>query len=210
MRTFLDAYLRHRFACLLAFLILTIGVDPVLEAFGVRGRALEWMLVLALLVALPAASRTLALVASAALLVWVALQGGGADWGTALARALLGSWCVAMAAFVLIFVLAAEEIDGEHISAALCVYFLVGLGFGAFFASLDFVVPGSLTGARTAGALGLADAVYFSFVTLATLGYGDIVPASLGARSLAVLEAVFGQLYLAVLVARLVSIYARE
>jgi ion channel len=209
MRTLLDAYLRHRFACLLAFLILTIGVDPVLEAFGARGRALEWMLVLALVVALPATSRTLALLSSVALLVWVSLH-GGVDWGTALARALLGSWCVAMAAFVLFFVLAAEEVDTEHISAALCVYFLVGLGFGAFFASLDFVEPGSLTGARAAGALTLPDSVYFSFVTLATLGYGDIVPASLGARSLAVLEAVFGQLYLAVLVARLVSIYARE
>jgi len=210
MRSLLDAYLRHRFACLLAFLVLTIGVDPVLEAFGARGRALEWMLVLALVVALPAASRVLALAASVALLVWMSLHGGGVDWGTAVARALLGSWCVAMASFVLMFVLRAKEVDTEHISAALCVYFLVGLGFGAFFASLDYLQPGSLSGARTAGALGIADSVYFSFVTLATLGYGDIVPASLAARSLAVLEAVFGQLYLAVLVARLVSIYARS
>ncbi|HVN39096.1 MAG TPA: potassium channel family protein [Myxococcota bacterium] len=209
MRTLFDAYLRHRFACLLALLILAIGVDPVLEAFGARGRALEWMLVLALVAALPATSRALALVSGAALLVWVMLH-GGADWGTALARALLGTWCVAMGGFVLSFVLAAEDVDAEHISAALCVYFLVGLGFGAFFASLDFVEPASLAGARATGALTLADSVYFSFVTLATLGYGDIVPASLAARSLAVLEAVFGQLYLAVLVARLVSIYARE
>ncbi|HXK26072.1 MAG TPA: potassium channel family protein [Myxococcota bacterium] len=209
MRTLLDAYLRHRFACLLAILILTIGIDPVIEAFGARGRTIEWMLVLALVAALPASSRALALVSGAALLVWVMLH-GGADWGTALARALLGSWCVAMAAFVLSFVLAAKDVDTEHISAALCVYFLVGLGFGAFFAGLDFVEPGSLAGSRAAGALTLADSVYFSFVTLSTLGYGDIVPACLAARSLAVLEAVFGQLYLAVLVARLVSIYARD
>src|SRR5215831_4374478 len=201
MRTLLDAYLRHRFAWLLALLILTIGVDPVLEAFGVQGRTLEWILVLALVAALPATSRALAIVSSAALLVWVTLH-GGAEWGNALARALLGTWCVAMAAFVLSFVLAAERIDSEHISAALCIYFLVGLGFGAFFAGLDFVEPGSLTGARAAGELALADSVYFSFVTLATVGYGDIVPASLAARSLAVLESVFGQLYLAVLVAR--------
>jgi len=209
MRTFLDAYLRHRFACLLVLLIVTIGVDPVLEAFGLRGRALEWMLVVAVAAALPAVSRAIAIVASTTLLVWVTMH-GVADWGTALARALLGAWCVTMAAFVLSFVLAAKEVDTEHISAALCVYFLVGLGFGAFFAGLDFVEPSSLAGARAAGELTLADSVYFSFVTLATLGYGDIVPASLAARSLAVLEAVFGQLYLAVLVARLVSIYARE
>ena len=47
-------------------------------------------------------------------------------------------------------------------------------------------------------------------MTLATLGYGDLVPATDAARALAILEAVFGQLYLAVLVARLVSLYARE
>jgi hypothetical protein len=58
--------------------------------------------------------------------------------------------------------------------------------------------------------LGTDGAIYFSFVTLATLGYGDVVPASGPARALAMLEAVFGQLYLVVLVARLVSLYSRE
>ena len=48
---------------------------------------------------------------------------------------------------------------------------------------------------------------YYSFVTLATLGYGDIVPRSEAARGLAIMEAVAGQLYLAVLIARLVSLY---
>jgi voltage-gated potassium channel Kch len=52
-------------------------------------------------------------------------------------------------------------------------------------------------------------ALYFSFVTLATLGYGDIVPRSDVARGLAILEGVGGQLFLAVMVARLVSLYGR-
>jgi len=51
----------------------------------------------------------------------------------------------------------------------------------------------------------LPTSVYFSFVTLATLGYGDIVPLTPTARGLAVSEAIVGQLYLAVLVARLVG-----
>jgi voltage-gated potassium channel Kch len=51
--------------------------------------------------------------------------------------------------------------------------------------------------------------MYFSFVTLATLGYGDIVPRSDIARGLAIVEGVGGQLFLAVLIARLVSLYAR-
>jgi hypothetical protein len=52
-----------------------------------------------------------------------------------------------------------------------------------------------------------ATAIYYSFVTLATIGYGDIVPRSELARSLATMEAIMGQLYLAVMIARLVSLY---
>ena len=51
--------------------------------------------------------------------------------------------------------------------------------------------------------------MYFSFVTLATLGYGDIVPRTEVAQGLAIVEGVGGQLFLAVLIARLVSLYAR-
>ncbi len=53
----------------------------------------------------------------------------------------------------------------------------------------------------------LVDAVYFSFVTLTTVGYGDILPLSRILRSLAVVEAVIGQLYVAVMIARLVALY---
>ena len=52
-------------------------------------------------------------------------------------------------------------------------------------------------------------AIYFSFVTLATLGYGDIVPRTDVARGLAIVEGVRGQLFLAVMVAHLLSLYAR-
>jgi len=58
------------------------------------------------------------------------------------------------------------------------------------------------------GQLDLQTAIYFSFVTLATLGYGDIVPVTPTARGFAVSEAILGQLYLAVLVARLVGAVA--
>jgi hypothetical protein len=55
--------------------------------------------------------------------------------------------------------------------------------------------------------LSLTGAIYYSFVMLATLGYGDIVPRSEAARGLAILEAVAGQLSLAVMIARLVRLY---
>ena len=63
---------------------------------------------------------------------------------------------------------------------------------------------------QASGAFSRMTALYFSFVTLATLGYGDIVPRSDVARGLAIVEGVGGQLFLAVLVARLVSLYGRR
>jgi voltage-gated potassium channel Kch len=70
--------------------------------------------------------------------------------------------------------------------------------------------PSALLGSFTpAGDFSRVSAIYFSFVTLATLGYGDIVPRTDVARGLAIVEGVGGQLFLAVLVARLISLYAR-
>jgi hypothetical protein len=105
--------------------------------------------------------------------------------------------------------LARGRVDTERIMAALDAYLLAGLLFGVGYWMLDRSFPASFRGA-TGDSLDLADAIYFSFVTIATLGYGDVVPVSPPARGLAMVEAVSGQMYLAVLVARLVSLYARQ
>jgi len=65
--------------------------------------------------------------------------------------------------------------------------------------------PGAFSG-HTDESGTLAQWAYFSFVTLTTVGYGDMTPVALGARSLAMLEALVGQLYPAVIIARLVSL----
>lgn len=214
LRSLLDAYLRRRFTWLLVLLVLAIGVDPVLDAVGVRGRMLEGLLVFALGAALLGAwqverSRRLVVGPGVALLAWLGLHAWAYGGGPSLASAALGAWSLWVAVSLLVVVLRAGRVDGERIAAALCVYMLVGLAFGGFFGALEAIEPGSVVGGDEAQ-LSVADAAYFSFVTLATLGYGDMVPVSAAARSLAVLETVFGQLYLAVLVARLVSLYRRE
>jgi hypothetical protein len=96
---------------------------------------------------------------------------------------------------------------GEQIYAALSAYLLAGLFFGVLYWVMEQVAPGSLSGAGTSsdGEVRLTSTIYFSFVTQASLGYGDILPLSDPARGLAVLQVVGGQLYLAVMVARLVS-----
>jgi hypothetical protein len=210
LRTLVDAALRRRFAWLLALLIAAIGIDPVFEAMGLRGRAFEWVLASALGAAVLGAwraggSRLFVLGFTAVLgagLVAHAVRFGS---GASLATAVLGASAFAMAGFLLSAVLAAGRVDAERICAALSVYLLVGIAFGGIFATLEAVAPGSLRGPEP---IRLEGALYFSFVTLATLGYGDVVPASAVARPLAMLEAVFGQLYLVVLVARLVSLYS--
>jgi hypothetical protein len=113
-------------------------------------------------------------------------------------------------------VVSGTSVDGNKLCGAVCIYLLIGLLFSQIFQILNSVNPDSF--ALSSGmALGSVchnrqelgfDLVYFSFVTLTTMGYGDILPATRISRMLAATEAVIGQIYLAVLVARLVSLYA--
>jgi voltage-gated potassium channel len=97
---------------------------------------------------------------------------------------------------------------GDRIVGAICVYLLIGFAWASVYETLESVAPGSFqfpvdTAWTTPGAQRFR---YFSFVTLATLGYGDITPISLLAGTLAALEAVSGQLYIGITVARLVAL----
>jgi voltage-gated potassium channel Kch len=96
----------------------------------------------------------------------------------------------------------------DRIVGAICVYLLIGLAWASLFETLDSVVPGSFRfPADTAWATpGTVRYHYFSFVTLATLGYGDVTPQTALAGTLAALEAVSGQLYIGITVARLVAL----
>jgi hypothetical protein len=113
-------------------------------------------------------------------------------------------------------VLARGPVTLDRISGAVCVYLFLGLTWGSLFLLVELVAPGSMSvpasGPVAAEVLQHGRDVggnfsYFSFVTLTTLGYGDILPVSRLARVLAWLEAVVGQLYLTVLVAALVGMH---
>ena len=126
-----------------------------------------------------------------------------------LSEALWGATCLLAMVATARYALRPGVVDAERIFAALDTYLLAGLVFGVCYWVMEQTWPGSF-GMGSVRELDLARAVYFSFVTLATLGYGDIVPVSEPARGLAILEAVGGQMYLAVLVARLVSLYSKQ
>ena len=97
------------------------------------------------------------------------------------------------------------------ISSTLVVYLSLGVVWAHAYRLVEHLRPGSFTGvsgldvAETQRAL-----FYYSYVTLTTLGYGDISPVSPAARSLAIIEAITGQLYLVVLVASLVGMYLSQ
>jgi hypothetical protein len=211
----LERYRRRRYAWLFAALLATLGARPVLEALGSHRDPFHWLVAASLCVAALGLAREPGmrwLVAlTAAILV---VRGGQALVGAAPARvyeALLWSAGFALATVACVrHALARGRVEAERIFAALDAYLLAALLFGVAYWMLDGSQPGSFAGAVGADGLDIREAIYLSFVTIASLGYGDIVPRSEGARSLAVVQVVGGQMYLAVLVARLVSLYARE
>ena len=99
-------------------------------------------------------------------------------------------------------------INVNRLVGAVCVYLLFGVIWALSYSVLEFTVPGSFAGFETSVDRGWdSEWLYFSFVTMTTLGYGDLLPISATARALAYMQAVFGQFYVAVLVAGLVGAY---
>jgi hypothetical protein len=113
-------------------------------------------------------------------------------------------------AHLLRFILRAPRVDSEVLAAGIATYLVLGMTWTLLYLLVDVFAPDAFLLAQTVPASQGFDsfnALYFSFVTLTTMGYGDITPVSPIARMLAILEAVTGVLYLSVLVARLVTLY---
>jgi voltage-gated potassium channel Kch len=206
-----DAYMRRRYTVLFYVLLLTLVAVPLITTFDLSGALIEFLLAASLLAAVmpvgTARSRR-ALLAVAAL-VWLARP--LTTWldHPGLSALTLGLWTLMgflAAVYALRFAMQAIQVDAEHLYAALSAYLLAGIFFGVSYWVLEQIDPGTF---NTNGEFSRMSALYFSFVTLATLGYGDIVPRTDVARGLAIVEGVGGQLFLAVMVARLVSLYTR-
>jgi len=111
------------------------------------------------------------------------------------------------------FVFRSPRVNPEVLCAGVAGYLLLGLFWMFAYVMVARMVPGSFSfneGPPAAHPLQGFDAFYFSYITLSTVGYGDITPVSHAARSLAMTEALTGTLYIAVLIARLVALYSTQ
>ena len=109
------------------------------------------------------------------------------------------------------FILRAPVVNVEVLCASVAAYLMLGLTWTVAYWLVDQLTPGgafSFNTNRGAQSMNGFTGFYFSFITLSTVGYGDITPVSRAARWLAAMEAMIGLLYVAVLIARLVSLYS--
>jgi len=204
----------HRYGVLFYTMLLSISIQPLLGVLELPRWPIDILLGLSLIQAAAAAATVrsrwalLGLIVAA---VVVRLVGRLLHWNVVVLDAATATWTLAAflaAASAVRFRLRPAKVGSEHLYAALSAYLLVGLFFGILHYTLAAQLPDAylVLGQPAAPAnFTQAAAIYYSFVTLATLGYGDIVPVHDVARAFSILEAVGGQLYLAVLVARLVG-----
>jgi hypothetical protein len=120
---------------------------------------------------------------------------------------------------VLRHILRQKRVTADTILGGICVYLLIGIAFVPAFTIVENARPGSFLhqgdrlpdAGRPGAPVGrYPDLVYFSFITLTTVGYGDILPIGAAARVLAVAEAFTGQIYLAILLGLLVGLYVSQ
>lgn len=209
-------WIRHRFIFLLAMIFLLLVVTPFIEGF-VRLRFLFNAFLSAVLVSavytLSQKIRNLAIAALLAIPMLISI------WAQYFVRSdamfLIGRICGAFfIAFTIFHILRnifqEQEITKDTIAGAAAVYMLFALMWSFLYGVLNLVEPNSfaISAAQTLGERNIF--LYYSFVTITTLGYGDVTPVTYIATSLAVLEAVVGQLYLVVLVAWLVGMYVSK
>lgn len=111
-------------------------------------------------------------------------------------------------------VLLRARVTLETLRGVICAYFLVAFIFAYIFVTVEFIKSGSFSVDGTTISSPFlhphffSSMLYFSFVTLLTIGYGDIVPINEVGQTVVVLEGIIGQLYIAILVARIVSVYS--
>lgn len=117
-------------------------------------------------------------------------------------------------ASVLSDVLKAPKVTMDSFCGAICIYFMIAVFYATIYRGLEYAMPGSFANVQhitySNGDPTFFNLVYFSFVTLATVGYGDITPMSPVAKALTILESTTGVFYIAILISHLIGHSQRQ
>jgi voltage-gated potassium channel Kch len=206
---------RVYFSVLLAFLFSLFLLQPVSEVrvLGIRVGGL--LMTLVFVGSVLAVSQRRAMFVVALLLaipgLVLSLMRPGAAAGSGLhlvADGLVISLFFLVCICIVIELFSEQKVGLGSVSAALCIYLLIGLAFAFVYDVIERLEPNSFEGlsiGERAFDGSISGLMYYSFVTLTTLGYGDVTPLTQTARTFAMLEALLGQVVLVVLVARLVG-----
>jgi hypothetical protein len=201
---------------LLLSLLLVILIYPVLDHGNVR------RLILGVLTFVPVALATVRL---AQIKVWIwpsvtlmlaTLVVGVASNLYSSPRLIAMRWGI-LAAFFAVTVFGlfsylknARTVTDSHLYTAVSIYLLIGMQWFALYSAIDAIYPNAIRHSSVAPLDRSSALLYFSLVTLSTIGYGDLVPVDSEVRMLAALEGITGVLYLAITIALLVSAYRQQ
>jgi len=145
--------------------------------------------------------------------LWIGYGFGGWAGRMLLVGSLLLAACIfAFALYRILRAILASQASADAIFGAVCGYLLLGIIWALLYRAVDTACPGSFALSATSKTAATRESIdrgvlsYYSFITLSTVGYGDVTPLTPLARTLAWIEAVAGQFYLATLVAGLVGL----
>ncbi|HJZ56648.1 MAG TPA: potassium channel family protein [Gemmataceae bacterium] len=216
-----QVYRERRFGTLLVILVVLTAGPPVLLGFGLSEGWFERLLSLLMLAAILSLcferrQRLFALAVGIPSMLF-SLGGHALPGEVSLQVLFVGQLCEVLflfgaAGLVVRSLFTARTLTFDSIFGAVCGYLCLGLGWAVLYSLLESFQPGSFAISRSLVTGGEASRplphvlTYYSFVTLTTVGFGDISPVSPAARTLSWVEAVTGQFYLAVIVAALVSL----
>jgi voltage-gated potassium channel len=217
----MEKVFRHRFLILLAALLLLLALYPFLEQ-DVSERLLSLFFTGTLLAGTYAVSRDRRLLVAA---IVIAVGAFGSQWLThfvngwivfVFSRSLGCLFYLLITVAILANVLKGEAVTADKICGGICAYLVRGLMWAFLFGLIEVVHPGSFMengkiitpdrGTSHQFAL-LNSMIYYSLATLTTTTYGDILPKTTPARALSNLEAIAGQMYVAILISRLVALH---
>ena|SRR5579859_6244859 len=217
----MSAFYRHRFLLLLLSLFLLFVVQPLVIGLELAQVLYDGLLTIVFATALFAVFRERHLLILALVLGLPSIVGRWTGYVLpALPRLPTLVTAHILAALFLAFSIAVilrstyreTTVSTDAVCGALCGYLLIGLAFAHIYSGVEAAHPGSLRGDNALSVSVLNEGqrqallIYYSFITLTTVGFGDLTPATPLTRVLSWVEAVFGQFYIAVIMAELIGI----